>query len=58
VTWSAKGKKICFVSERRQQSAMYTISLQKPAAPGAPASDEIDWDDIHLRAEMAAPIPA
>jgi tricorn protease len=34
------------------------LSLQTPAAAGAPESRDIDWDDIYLRVERAAPIPA
>src|SRR5205823_2135435 len=39
---------------------VYVLSLQKPAAPGAPApaADTIDWDDVHLRAEQAAAVSA
>jgi hypothetical protein len=58
VTWSAKGNKLAYVSERRQIPWVYVTSLQRPAAPNAPASSDIDWDDIHLRAEQAAPMPA
>jgi tricorn protease len=56
VTWSHKGKKLAFISERRRnQRSLYVISLQKPAAPGASSNDEIDWDDIHLRVDWPAP---
>jgi tricorn protease len=37
---------------------MYVLPLQRPAAPGAPSSTDIDWDDIHLRAQLVSPIPA
>jgi tricorn protease len=57
VTWSGNGKKIAFLSHRRGQVSMYCIALQKPAAPGVPESQDIDWDDIHLRVEQPAPIP-
>jgi tricorn protease len=56
VTWSYKGKKLAFISERRRnQRSLYVLSLQKPAAPGASASNEIDWEDIHLRVDWPAP---
>lgn len=58
VTWSPNGKKLAFVSERRRQTSMWVLSLQKPAAADAPASKDIDWDDIHLRVEQPAGIPA
>jgi tricorn protease len=66
VTWSGRrdrpisgsnGNKIAFVSQRHDTSGMYVLSLQRPATPGAPESKEIDWDDIYLRVERAAPIP-
>jgi tricorn protease len=56
VTWSANGKKIAFISERRGGPSLYAISLQKPAAPGAPASSDIDWEDIHRRIEHPVPL--
>jgi tricorn protease len=57
VTWSWRGKKIAFISERRRnQATLAVLSLQKPAAPSAPASSEIDWEDIHLRVELPVPI--
>lgn len=63
VTWCANGKKLAFISQRRRGASgmtpgIYTLSLQKPAATGAPSSSDIDWDEIHLRAELAAPLPA
>jgi tricorn protease len=60
VTWSTTGNKLAFVSERRGPPQVYVLSLQKPAAPGAPAppAGAIDWDDVHLRAEQAAAVPA
>ncbi|HXG12942.1 MAG TPA: S41 family peptidase [Gemmataceae bacterium] len=58
VSWSADGKKLGFISQRRRGPGMFILALQKPAAAGAPAASGIDWDDIHLRAELAAPIPA
>jgi tricorn protease len=55
---STNGNKLAFVSQRRENFGMYVLSLQKPAAAGAPESRDIDWDDISLRVEWAAPIPA
>ena len=50
VTWSANGKKLCFLSNRKgNTTGVYVLSLQKEAAPGASSSDDIDWDDIHHR---------
>ena len=57
VTWSRTGNKIGFVSQRRGHvRAARASSLQKPGTPGA--AGEIDWDDIHLRADRAAGIAA
>src|SRR5262249_27065778 len=50
--------KLAFLSARRRITGMHVLNLQKPAAPNAPLSSEIDWDDIHLRVEQPAPIPA
>src|SRR5262249_54212340 len=58
ITWSANGKKLAFISLRRKTSGMHVLNLQKPAVPGTPSSNEIDWDDIHLRVDQAAPISA
>ncbi len=58
ITWSRDGKSLAFLSERQQLLGMYVLPLQKPAAPGAPSSDDIDWDDIQLRAHLVAPLPA
>ncbi len=56
VTWG--GNKIAFISQRRGVTAMHVASLQKPAADGAKTSDEIEWDDIHLRVERVSATPA
>jgi tricorn protease len=56
VTWSRTGGKIGFVSQRRGLYAPYVLCLQKPGTPGTPG--EIDWDDIHLRAERSAGMAA
>ena len=59
ITWSQTGMKLAFLSERHNGGlGMYVISLQKPAASGAPETNDIDFDDVHLRAELAAPIGA
>jgi tricorn protease len=58
VTWSARGNKIAFLSERRQGLGLYVLALQKPAADGAASSSDIDWDDIHLRVSAPSPLPA
>jgi tricorn protease len=58
VTWSSTGHKLAFVSQRRQAQNMYVLSLQKPAAPGAPASSDLDLEDVHLRIQQPAAIPA
>ncbi|MBY0522572.1 MAG: PDZ domain-containing protein [Gemmataceae bacterium] len=58
VSWSTTGNKIAFLSQRRRLTTMAVMSLQRPAATGAAAATEIDWDDVHLRVELAASIPA
>jgi tricorn protease len=66
VSWSADGKKIAFLSARGASNipTLYVTTLRKPAAPGVaegPAGSgavEIDWDDIHLRAERVRSVPA
>ncbi|MDW8243855.1 MAG: S41 family peptidase [Thermogemmata sp.] len=56
VSWSRTGQKIAFISQRRGQFAPYVLNLHKPGVPGS--NDEIDWDDIHLRAVRVAGITA
>jgi tricorn protease len=56
VSWSRTGDKIGFIAHRRGMYAPHVLSLQKPGTPGAPG--EVDWDEIHLRAERAAGISA
>jgi tricorn protease len=56
VSWSKTGNKIGFIGQRRGMYAPYVLSLQKPGAPGS--AGEIDWDDIHLRADRAAGMSA
>jgi tricorn protease len=46
---------LAFISERRRnEPSLFVLSLQKPAAPSAPSSSDIDWDQIHLRVEQPA----
>ena len=58
VTWSADGKKLCFLSDRKgTTTSVCVLSLQKEAAPGASSSDDIDWDDIHHRVVQPTTMP-
>jgi tricorn protease len=67
VTWSANGKKLAFLSERRGPSAVHVLELEKPSATPTPAAPfgltwggkpiAIDWDDIHTRVKPVVPIP-
>ncbi len=67
VTWSADGKKLAFLSNRRGSSGtLHVMSLQKPAAPGTPEKPaplfgtppvEIDWEDLHLRVQAIGSAP-
>ena len=54
ITWSKTGNKIAFVSQRRGTYAMHVLSLQKPAVEGTKSTDEIEWEDLHLRVERVA----
>ncbi len=68
VTWSADGKKLAFLSERRGSASVHVMNLEKPSAT-PPASGgfslgwggkpplTIDWDDIHTRVKSVIPIP-
>jgi tricorn protease len=72
VTWSADGKKLCFLSDRRGPANLYVMDLEKPAAEdkeertrpsfasswawGSKPPLTIDWDDLHLRVKAAVPI--
>jgi tricorn protease len=56
ITWSKYGHKLAFISQRRGTgTSLQVLSLQRPAIKGAPSSDGIDWDDIHLRVVQPAP---
>ncbi|HEV8058665.1 MAG TPA: S41 family peptidase [Gemmataceae bacterium] len=55
VSWSRRGGKIAFISERRRnEPSMFVLSLQKPSPPDAMPGSDIDWDDIHLRVTQPA----
>lgn len=58
VTWSQTGGKIGFISQRSDIFSMHVLSLQKPAIEGAAKPDEIEWEDIHLRVNKPANMPA
>jgi tricorn protease len=54
ISWA--GNKIAFRSQRRGGMNVHILHLQKPGGGGGPGSaapspGDIDWDDIHLRAE-------
>lgn len=50
-TWSSDGKRIAFVSERRNIPGLFVMEMQKPAANGKTNSElgVIDFDEIHSR---------
>ena len=55
VTWSRRGGKISFISERKRgEPSLFVLSLQKPSQPDSLASSDIDWDEIHLRVTQPA----
>ncbi|MBA4063780.1 MAG: MdsD protein [Isosphaera sp.] len=56
VTWSRTGNKIGFISHRRGVYAPFVLNLQKPGTPGG--AGDIDWDDLHLRADRASAMSA
>src|SRR5262249_13225529 len=58
ITFSKDGKRMAFISTRPNMPSLYVLSMQKPAAAGAASSNEIDWEDIHLRVEQPALTPA
>jgi tricorn protease len=60
VSWSANGKMLCFLSDRRGEANVFVLPLQKPVAPDFNDKSPgwgIDWDDVHLRAQ-AVPVTA
>ena len=57
MSWSRRGGKIAFISERRRnEPSMFVLSLQKPSPPDTFPGSDIDWDDIHLRVTQPAPL--
>jgi len=50
-TWSTDGKRIAFVSERRNTPGLFVMEMQKPVANGKTNLDSgaIDFDEIHSR---------
>lgn len=61
VSWSADGKKLAFLSDRRGTGNLFVMNLVKPAAPGfserpgvpgMPGGIDIDWDDVHRRVQL------
>jgi tricorn protease len=58
VTWSRSGKKLGFIGQRRGGNGYQVLSLQGPAVASILPGPDIDWDDIHLRVNRPAPIPA
>jgi tricorn protease len=53
VSWG--GNKLSFLSQRRNNMQVHVLSLQKPVTGVGGSSTDIDWDDIHLRAEAMGP---
>jgi tricorn protease len=60
VTWSKQGNRLAFLSERGlgSERSVHVLALQKPAAPDAKPSKDIDWEDIHLRVKRLSPLGA
>ncbi len=59
VNWA--GNKISFMSQRRGSMGLYVLNLQKPSNTGSAGSGtatDIDWEDLHLRAERPGNVPA
>jgi tricorn protease len=53
-SWSADGKKLAFISQRRQDLDVFVLSTQKPVREGdTPRGNDIDFDEIHQRVERA-----
>lgn len=57
ITWS-KDMRLAFLGERRGALRLLVMNLQKPAAPGAASSSDIDWEDVHQRVSQPAPLSA
>lgn len=60
VSWSQKGNRLAFISQRQGTYSVHTLPLVKPSVPGVkPAKDEtIDLDDAHLRVSRLASMSA
>jgi tricorn protease len=64
VSWSADGRTLAFLSDRRGPANLFVLPLQKPAAEGVterhatPSSPVVgfDWEDLHLRARAVVPV--
>ncbi|MCS7045390.1 MAG: S41 family peptidase, partial [Gemmataceae bacterium] len=56
-SWSRSGQRLAFISQRKRNlNSAFVLDLQRPAAPNAPPSKEIDWDEIHLRVRQPTPM--
>jgi tricorn protease len=49
LSWSSDGKRLAFISQRRQDLDVFVLSMQKPAQGNVKPAPDIDLDDIHLR---------
>jgi tricorn protease len=50
LSWAGDGRKLAFISQRRQDLDVFVLALQKPAREGeTPKAGEIDLEDIHHR---------
>ncbi len=55
MSWSGDGKRLAFISQRRQDLDVFVMSMHKPAREGDAAvrGGGIDLEDIHLRVDRA-----
>jgi tricorn protease len=54
LSFSSDGKKLAFISQRRQDLDVFVMSMQKPPREGETAQNaDIDLEGIHLRVERA-----
>lgn len=52
MTFTKDGRRMAFISQRRNDLDVFVMNLQKPAKEGeTPSGSEIDFDDVHLRVE-------
>ncbi|HMP01043.1 MAG TPA: S41 family peptidase [Gemmatales bacterium] len=51
MTFSRDGRKMAFVSQRRNDLDVFVMNLQRPAREGESPGTGIDFDDIHLRVD-------